>query len=178
MSNASRVDHRVTDGAGTRPKAISAAPEGAASGCSITAISIFSGIELWRKSKPWKGSSRAMTRSVGITASALHLAERRSSCCWVISYEREVPGNLVIVRETIARAPGHRSGIACPRGRRRAREAPRVPGRRDDRRPGPQRGRMRLFVFRCPGPSPVVTERSGESRAQAGALVVIHPKNE
>jgi hypothetical protein len=96
----------------------------------------------------------------------------------VISYEREVPDKLVIVRETITRAPGHQSGIACPRGRRRAREAARVPGRRDDRRRGPERGRMRLFVFRCPGPSPVVTERSGESRAQAGALVVIHPKSE
>jgi hypothetical protein len=33
-----------------------------------------------------------------------------------------------------------------------------------------------LSVFRCPGPSPVVTALSGESRAQANALVVIHPK--
>jgi hypothetical protein len=32
-----------------------------------------------------------------------------------------------------------------------------------------------LSVFRCPGPSPVVTALSGESRAQANALVVIHP---
>ena len=31
---------------------------------------------LWRKSKLWKGSSRAMAQSVGITASALHVAER------------------------------------------------------------------------------------------------------
>jgi hypothetical protein len=33
-----------------------------------------------------------------------------------------------------------------------------------------------LSVFRCLGPSPVVTALSGESRAQASALVVIHPK--
>jgi len=65
---------------------------------------------LWRKSKLWNGSSRAMAQSVGI-----------------------------------------------------------------DRHREPGRGRMRLSVFQCAGPSPVVTERSGESRAQAGALVVIHP---
>jgi hypothetical protein len=34
---------------------------------------------------------------------------------------------------------------------------------------------MRLSVFRCPGPTPVVTALSRESRAQTGALVVIHP---
>jgi hypothetical protein len=39
-------------------------------------------------------------------------------------------------------------------------------------------GRMRLSVFRCPGPTPVVTALSRECRAKTGALVVIHPKNE
>jgi hypothetical protein len=34
---------------------------------------------------------------------------------------------------------------------------------------------MRLSVFQCPGLSPVVIALSRESRAQAGALVVIHP---
>jgi hypothetical protein len=67
--------------------------------------------------------------------------------------------------------PGHRSGEACARGRRRAREAARVPGARRS----PAR-RMRLSVFQCPGLSPVVIALSRESRAQAGALVVIHPK--
>ena len=34
---------------------------------------------------------------------------------------------------------------------------------------------MRLSVFRGPGPTPVATALSRESRAQAGALVVIDP---